>query len=137
MDECFECGEKAFHYHHVVPTVLGGTKTLPLCEKCHGLVHDKNFLNHKQLTKTGLENNKKQNKRFSRYAPYGYKFENDKIVVDVNEQLVIEKIKDLYIKGNGSTEIANILKSENICNREGTFYSAQGINHLLNKIGVR
>jgi hypothetical protein len=39
MGECFECGHPAAQAHHVVPQSLGGTKTVPLCEKCHNLVH--------------------------------------------------------------------------------------------------
>lgn len=36
---CYECGSAATVQHHVVPVSLGGTRTLPLCRKCHGLVH--------------------------------------------------------------------------------------------------
>lgn len=39
-EECFECGASADEYHHVVPQSVGGTKTVPLCGKCHCLVHD-------------------------------------------------------------------------------------------------
>jgi hypothetical protein len=51
---CFECGNPADHEHHVIPRVLGGTKTVPLCEKCHGLIHDRHFVHHRELTKKGL-----------------------------------------------------------------------------------
>ena len=37
---CFECGStEHIHQHHVVPNVVGGTKTIPLCEQCHAKVH--------------------------------------------------------------------------------------------------
>ena len=36
---CFECGLQAEHNHHVVPRCLGGRGTVPLCKKCHNLVH--------------------------------------------------------------------------------------------------
>ena len=57
MRECFECGATADHNHnhHVVPKSKGGTQTVPLCEKCHGLVHDKDFMNVSALTKAGIE----------------------------------------------------------------------------------
>ena len=51
---CFECGAPAEHNHHVVPKVLGGNKTVPLCTKCHGLVHDRNFTRLKELQKKGI-----------------------------------------------------------------------------------
>lgn len=31
-ESCFECGAQAAHWHHVIPTCLGGHKRLPLCE---------------------------------------------------------------------------------------------------------
>lgn len=35
MISCFQCGKKAIHNHYVVPRMLGGTKTVPLCTKCN------------------------------------------------------------------------------------------------------
>jgi 5-methylcytosine-specific restriction endonuclease McrA len=37
--QCFECGEDAEQTHHVVPMSQGGTKTVPLCKRCHTLAH--------------------------------------------------------------------------------------------------
>ena len=43
--KCFECdSEENIHNHHVIPKILGGTKTIPLCALCHGKVHDKDIL---------------------------------------------------------------------------------------------
>jgi hypothetical protein len=36
---CFECGKQAKENHHVVPEARGGTKTVPLCSRCHNLAH--------------------------------------------------------------------------------------------------
>lgn len=33
-EPCFECGASAAHNLHVVPQVLGGKKTVPLCASC-------------------------------------------------------------------------------------------------------
>lgn len=38
---CFECGAPAEHQHHVIPQSRGGTQTVPLCVRCHDLVHDR------------------------------------------------------------------------------------------------
>jgi len=54
MGPCFECGNPADHDHHVVPRSKGGTKTVPLCHACHGLVHGRSFLDHGVLTKAAL-----------------------------------------------------------------------------------
>ena len=54
--KCFECEleDDFIADHHVVPRSKGGTKTVPLCKKCHGLVHGKNFMNISTLTREGL-----------------------------------------------------------------------------------
>jgi hypothetical protein len=55
-DECFECGSSEnIHYHHIVPSTMGGTKTIPLCIVCHGKVHNRDFTRHKVLQRIGIE----------------------------------------------------------------------------------
>jgi hypothetical protein len=49
-NKCFECGaDERIVHHHVVPKSIGGTKTIPLCEYCHGLVHSKNLTHMNKL----------------------------------------------------------------------------------------
>ncbi len=51
---CFECGDtENIHQHHVIPKSLGGTKTIPLCETCHGRVHQKDLVKFNNLAKQG------------------------------------------------------------------------------------
>ena len=59
---CFECGSSEhIHQHHIIPKSLGGTKTIPLCNMCHGRAHGrekgiyKNPNNWKRLAKLGRE----------------------------------------------------------------------------------
>jgi hypothetical protein len=54
FDKCYECGEPKDDMHHIVPKSKGGTKTIPLCLKCHGLVHDRDFVRHRQLMLEGI-----------------------------------------------------------------------------------
>jgi hypothetical protein len=55
-DCCFECGSTdKLHFHHVVPEVVGGKKTLPLCEICHGLVHNRDFVKARRLQRIGID----------------------------------------------------------------------------------
>jgi pyruvate/2-oxoglutarate dehydrogenase complex dihydrolipoamide acyltransferase (E2) component len=63
---CFECNEPAQHAHHVVPFVLGGTRTLPLCESCHGKVHQMEFDGHSSLIKEGMAQAKAQGTKLGR-----------------------------------------------------------------------
>ena len=58
---CFECGSvDSIEHHHVVPRVLGGTKTVPLCVTCHGLVHDRDFVKSRRLQRIGIEKAKQK-----------------------------------------------------------------------------
>lgn len=60
---CFECEvDGEVDMHHVVPKSLGGTKTIPLCFKCHGLVHEKDFVKHRALLKLGVAKAKAEGK---------------------------------------------------------------------------
>jgi hypothetical protein len=53
---CFECGAVGkVHDHHVVPEVRGGTRTIPLCEEHHSLVHFDNALHYKVLMAEGTK----------------------------------------------------------------------------------
>lgn len=62
--KCINCGEPAEHWHHVVPKSLGGNDTtnlVPLCLKCHSLIHNKS-LTSKALQRAGIERAKKEGK---------------------------------------------------------------------------
>lgn len=66
-DVCFECGStKDIEYHHIVPEIRGGTKTIPLCIVCHGKVHDKDFIKMRQLAKIGIKKAKERGVQFGR-----------------------------------------------------------------------
>ena len=52
---CFECGAEAVENHHVVPRVLGGTRTVPLCAVCHGKAHAMERGDHCRLTVLGIK----------------------------------------------------------------------------------
>lgn len=79
--KCFECGDEAQHYHHVVPHSLGGTNTVDLCEKCHGVVHSLGYGNHRALVIKGLE------RRRNAGLPLGRK-----TVLDYRMKLKIKKL---------------------------------------------
>lgn len=63
---CFECGEPADHEHHVIPRVLGGTKTVALCEWHHGMVHDRSMVGHRRLVREGLDRARRAGKTLGR-----------------------------------------------------------------------
>lgn len=59
-NRCANCGERATTMHHIVPLSVGGRDVLsnmiPLCEECHGMVHDydgKKRLNFSNMIREG------------------------------------------------------------------------------------
>lgn len=52
--------------HHVVPHTKGGTRTIPLCNPCHGLVHDHDFTGLSELVKAGIEKARANGKAIGR-----------------------------------------------------------------------
>jgi len=104
-DICFECGSKeSIHYHHIIPEVMGGKQTIPLCEECHGKVHDRTFTKHRELQRIGIERAKLEGK-----------FQGRKVnsVEPVEKYLEKEKTKgiiNLYMIGTSVREIQRTLK---------------------------
>lgn len=68
--ECFECAGPAVMDHHVIPRSLGGVRTVPLCEICHGKIHSIDFTDHSQLIKQGLEKARKRGATLGRPRTY-------------------------------------------------------------------
>ena len=88
---CFECDTKTsnIHWHHVIPCSMGGTKCIPLCEKCHGVIHDTD-LKISNLIKLGLEKAKERGKILGR--PRGTGQTSDELLE--KHQDIIQSLKD-------------------------------------------
>ena len=52
-NECYTCLGPVEHWHHVVPYSIGGNITLPLCEKCHSKIHNKDLVKMQALATAG------------------------------------------------------------------------------------
>lgn len=55
---CFECNQPADVNHHVIPQSMGGTKTVPLCNKCHSMVHQAKLHSSGKLISEGKKRSK-------------------------------------------------------------------------------
>jgi Mor family transcriptional regulator len=74
---CINCGNPATCEHHVVPIVLGGldipSNKVPLCDKCHGIVHSVIFgsgsMSHSELVKRGIQRKKEAIAKGEIYQP--------------------------------------------------------------------
>lgn len=97
---CWECGCLGpLHQHHVVPRSRGGTRTLPLCERCHGLVHDRD-LRIGALTRRSMRSMRDRGLYTGGDAPYGMQPGSDgRLVEHPGEQAVIVEIRRLRDAG--------------------------------------
>lgn len=134
---CFECGcDGEIHYHHVVPKILGGTKTVPLCPICHGKIHGVNFLNHKELTRQGLVNAKKRGVKLG--SPQNLtKDAKMKGIKKITENRLSSdewnKAKEFISKLDTKhlTNIALLLNENGYRTRRGCLYSAGTVKRLI------
>lgn len=143
-DQCFECGNTGpLHQHHVVPESLGGKKTVPLCMKCHGLVHDRVFVDHVSLIKAAYVKSKERGDPWGR-KPFGE--------TDVEKE-ALRRMKELrYRKGDipigqirpnyknkkprSFAKVASLLDAEGHKSRSGKPWTAQSVKRILDRTTV-
>lgn len=70
-------------------------------------------------TKAAINQLGREQKRFSRHAPYGWAFQGDSLVEDAKEQEGLKLILDLASKGFQPTEISKVLASKGFSGRNG------------------
>ena len=131
--ECFECGDPAEHQHHVVPHSLGGTKTVPLCERCHGLVHDRGMVGHARLTRAALQG-KKERGEIVGAVPYGMQRLTPTsrwLVPNEHEQKALTIARSLRALGASLRHIAAVLASQGFLARNGRQFDPQQIARML------
>ncbi|MEA1853029.1 HNH endonuclease signature motif containing protein [Cytobacillus sp. OWB-43] len=115
----FNCGitSEAFHVHHIVPLAIGGTNRLTnlslLCEACHGLVHDTNFLKLGYLKKRAkeykdqfLQDNISMKQRILKARKQGYS--DYQIELKIKDQFK----NDPYTKGVAFHALKEVMEEE-------------------------
>lgn len=132
MDLCFECNATADHMHHVVPRVLGGTRTIPLCESCHGKVHSREMTGHRRLTKAAMAVKKGKGERVGA-IPYGYQLADDgkTLMAHEGEQAVIAVIRSLRAEGLTLAAIAAELEARGLSARDGGRWYPMRVSRVL------
>lgn len=108
---CFECDQPGdIHWHHAVPRSAGGTKTVPLCVRCHGLVHSLSMATS-ALTKGALDRKRAAGRRTSRHPPFGWVFgaDGDTLEEHAAEQETLQSIVQLRAGGMSTRKIADHL----------------------------
>ena len=113
--KCFECNRAAENNHHVVPKSRGGTRTVPLCGRCHDLVHSVGII---ELSQRSWKATKKAGKRYGN-IPYGYKQGKTSLIKCRKEQAILRAMHRLKDKGLSWQEIADKLAAKGIKTRQG------------------
>jgi hypothetical protein len=128
---CFECNDNADHNHHIVPKSLGGTKTIPLCHKCHSKIHNKKMVHSSTLIKKQLDIRKRSGKKFCR-SIFGLKVVDGMWYEDDDQIKIIERIKLLHDEGYSLYYIANKLNDDDIKTSLGSVWYSQTVKNVLN-----
>jgi hypothetical protein len=117
---CFECDAVGpVHHHHVVPQSRGGTKTVPLCEACHGKAHHRDrAMSTSRLTKDALARRKRQGKRVGG-TPYGFVNRGDYFAKHPDEWPTVERIITMRRRGLTFQAIADALEASGATTQKG------------------
>mgnify|MGYP003293196930 CR=1 FL=1 len=115
---CQYCGKKADHVHHIIPISKGGdnreSNLISLCVKCHGLIHNVNFMNPEELKKRqkeGIEKAKKEGK----FKGGQIKQLNKNLYLQLKQKYLcreINKTQFAELLGVSRPTLNNILKKE-------------------------
>jgi hypothetical protein len=131
---CFECDTtEHIHHHHVVPRSLGGTRTIPLCERCHGLVHSKQFTTVGALTSKAMGAMKAAGKYTGGRAPFGRMVADDGVTLTdcPAEQATIAEARRLREQGLSRRAIVAELAAQGMTTRNGRMFDHKAIPTLL------
>ena len=115
---CFECGSASQHEHHVIPRSVGGTRTVPLCEPCHGKIHGRD-LRTSALTKAALQAKRARGERAGA-VPYGFTADaSGRLSPCEAEQAVIVAVRRMRAERASLRAIAAALAARGVVSRVG------------------
>jgi hypothetical protein len=128
---CFECGGLADVEHHVVPRSRGGTKTVRLCEDCHGKAHGRAMTTN-ALTRQALARKRSNGERTGQ-VPFGFDLASDGVTLIPNagEQESWGVIRGLRTQGMTLREIAAELNRRGIRTKKGGPWVHSTIQRLV------
>lgn len=82
-----------------------------------------------------LQHLKKNGKRWTKDAPYGFKWENNRLEQHYPEHLLLRRMESLRLKGEGPASIARQLNHSGFRNRLGRLWTRQRIHTILKQNG--
>ena len=129
---CFECRHtENLHNHHVVARSLGGTKTVPLYERCHGLVHSKDFTDIGVLISKAMRQRLAEGRYIGGRSPYGLQNIDGHLVPCPAEQAVIAEARALRADGLTLRAVATELARRGHLSRHGTPFVPAAVNAMV------
>ena len=122
---CFECNALADERHHVVPRSSGGTRTVPLCAQCHGVVHG-------TLIKAALAAKSRRGEVVGQ-VPYGFTAVDGMLVPNEREQALLATVRDLRSAGLSMRAVAAELELRGWTNRKGNPIAYSQVARMLKR----
>ena len=131
MPACFECGAPAAHHHHVVPRVLGGTRTVPLCTVCHGKVHDTRCVPPRELIRGGVVHTGGD-------VPSGFTLAADgtTLLPAGEECALVPAIQVLRARGLSQRAVVAELTREGFTTRKGKAFSLRQVQRIMQQAQI-
>jgi uncharacterized Zn finger protein len=134
---CFECGAAAQHEHHVIPRAHGGKNTVPLCEQCHGRVHNQTCTTS-ALTKAAMAAKREKRERTSLHAPYGFAVAADgkTLLPDAAEQTLLAAILETRGRRLSHRGVVAELARKGFTTHKGTALSLMQVQRIMQQAGI-
>ena len=136
MEKCFECNNPAQAQHHVVPKVLGGTKTVLLCDDCHSKVLDTEMLKMGSL----IRQQRKEagspaagEKYWGGCRPYGFDVIEKHLVHNEEEQKIIKDMLEWRNKGSTIQTITDTLNGNGTPSATGNAWHYMSVRKILQR----
>lgn len=107
---------------------------MPLCERCHGLVHAIDMRGHGATTKAALQAKRARGEKTGGSIPYGYCIAADgkHLVAVEHEQQVIAMVRTARAAGMSLRQIGRTLLFHDIKPRtEGTVWHPKAIDRII------
>ena len=138
---CCNCGGEAEAAHHIVPLAVGGkdivSNLASLCNACHGLVHGRDFTNHRALTIAGIERAKKRGVKFGGLRPNTIKENKAAKEAAMRRSEQLRPMLTVCVsRGMSLREMSAALYTEGIATKRGLPYSPSAVKSHLTRLGL-
>ncbi len=132
---CWECGRGGdLHQHHVVPRSRGGTRTVPLCEDCHGKAHHRvRRMSTSRLTRDAMAHKRARGEYTGGRLPYGWSLAGDGVSLVPNEaeRAIVAEGRRLRGAGLSLRAVGAELEALGLLPRSGGRWHAETVKAAL------